>query len=187
MSYIRHKIVLTLPRTDPTLFVEQGFAGRCESAGTVGQRVLHGGSSRQGTLGHGSHALRSIPPGTPFRFRLTPIGHSIRAPLPAPRLATSSAVSYGRVAVRPSEIIASFQIIPHASRSKRRIHGMTVTPLEHSCDANPSTNARNATWRRVRRFARGMAGMSSSTLCVTRIKWRFSLAFHALSRRVLNG
>ncbi|CAL8477209.1 protein of unknown function (plasmid) [Caballeronia sp. S22] len=141
MSYIRHKIVLTLPRTDPTLFVEQGFAGRCESAGTVGQRVLHGGSSRQGTLGHGSHALRSIPPGTPFRFRLTPIGQSIRAPLPAPRLATSSAVSYGRVAVRPSEIIASFQIIPHAFRSKRRIHGMTVTPLEHSCDANPSTNA----------------------------------------------
>jgi hypothetical protein len=87
----------------------------------------------------------------------------------------------------PSEIIASFQTVPHASRSKRRIHGMTVAPLEHSCDANPRMNARNATWRRVRRFARGMAGMSSSTLCVTRIKWRFSLAFHALSRRVLNG
>jgi hypothetical protein len=47
----------------------------------------------------------------------------------------------------PSEIIASFQTVPHASRSKRRIHGMTVAPLEHSCDANPRMNARNATWQ----------------------------------------
>lgn len=140
MSYIRHKIVLTLLRTAPTLLVEQGFAGRCESAGTAGRRVFRGVPAQRIRQFHGLHASRSIPPGTPFRFRLTPIGHSIRAPLPVPRLATSSAVSNGRVAVGPKRNHGVLHVppAPLSLEEKDSWHGShAVTPMRRTSSGSP--------------------------------------------------
>ena len=69
MSYIRHKIVLTLPSTNPTLLGEQGFAGRCQSAGAAGRRIFRGafrpGSMQfrhPGTAQHTARHALSLPP-----------------------------------------------------------------------------------------------------------------------------
>jgi hypothetical protein len=85
MSYIRHKILLTLRPANPTLLGEQGFAGHCGAGGDVGPK-------RFGRF-FGRRTTRTMPRGTPRRLSPHAERLSIRPPLPVPCLATSRAPS----------------------------------------------------------------------------------------------
>lgn len=137
--HIRHKILLTLPLSAPILFVEQGFAGCCESAGTAGQRVSRGTFCP----GAGLHASAAYRQARPFalhyadrpldsRAAACPTPRNVKRRLEWPRCRQTK-----RNSPRPQRTFRT-------PRSKRRIHGMTATPHSHSCGANPRANARNS-------------------------------------------
>ncbi|TCK38343.1 hypothetical protein B0G84_3650 [Paraburkholderia sp. BL8N3] len=108
MSYIRHKILLTLPPANPTLLVEQGFAGHCRVEGNVGPKRLERFYNRRPAHYTAWQALSLSPNG--FRFARRCLY----------RLATSRATSKRQAAARAGAAARC------GSRARKKIHGMAV-------------------------------------------------------------
>ena len=179
MSYIRHMIWLTLTSSNPTLLGEQGFAECCafHAAHPVRRRALRRPPER---------------PKTPNRSPLQAERLSCSLPLPVPRSCNARAPSKTR-RMRHETCTRRVSGAEPAGSSANPMLAQARFPARGSgCDCRHATGKTMTLSLQARRhWVLGQPAQfdshASSTLRVTRLKWRFPLAFHAPFRSVLNG